>query len=197
MIAQIRGTLTAVDGDLVTVMTPGGVGYEIALPLGVLQRLPRPGQDVTLHTVLVVREDGWMLFGFDSHDERVVFQRVLQANGVGPRLALALVSSLGGERVVRAVQDSDIAVLCTVPGVGKKKAERMVLELQDRMRDLQVTSHDDRPGPTAAQAISALINLGYGQLAAETAVKTVLAERPSTEAAELIRDALQQLAGKS
>lgn len=197
MIAQIRGTLTAIDSDLVTVMTASGVGYEIALPLGVLQGLPRPGQDVTLHTVLVVREDGWMLFGFDSVEERAVFQRVLQANGVGPRLALALVSSLGGERVVRAVQDSDIAVLCTVPGVGKKKAERMVLELQDRMRDLQVTSHHDRPGPTAAQAISALMNLGYGQLAAETAVKTVLADRPSTEAAELIREALQQLAGNA
>jgi Holliday junction DNA helicase RuvA len=124
MIAGVRGTLTARTGDRVIVTTAAGVSYELAVPLGVLERLPAEGSDVDLRTVLVVREDGWALFGFDRDHERLVFQRLLGATGVGPRLALALLSTLGGSRVVAALKGSDLAALCAVPGVGTKTAER-------------------------------------------------------------------------
>jgi Holliday junction DNA helicase RuvA len=202
VIAEIRGNLTSKSGDLVTIMTAAGVGYEISVPVGTLGRLPRAGGDVQLHTTLVVREDSWSLFGFDRPSERVVFQRLLLANGVGPRLALAVISALGGDRVIRAVRNEDIAALCTVQGVGKKKAERMVLELKDRMGDLEVP--DDvtgpgvtvGPGATGQQAVTALINLGYGQVESEDAVRTALAEGEPAGTADLIRLALEQVTGR-
>jgi Holliday junction DNA helicase RuvA len=202
VIAEIRGNLTSKSGDLVTIMTAAGVGYEISVPVGTLGRLPRAGGDVQLHTTLVVREDSWSLFGFDRPSERVVFQRLLLANGVGPRLALAVISALGGDRVIRAVRNEDIVALCTVQGVGKKKAERMVLELKDRMGDLEVP--DDvtgpgvtvGPGATGQQAVTALINLGYGQVESEDAVRTALAEGEPAGTADLIRLALEQVTGR-
>jgi Holliday junction DNA helicase RuvA len=193
VIAALRGTLAVRSGDLVTVATPGGVSYEVAVPLSVLEHLPPPGGDVHLHTVLVVREDGWSLFGFNTPEERAVFQRLLGASGVGPRLALSLVSSLGGDRVVRAVKEGDIAALCTVSGIGKKKAERMVLELKDRMRDLEVEGGAEEIDSSGDQAIRALVKLGYGQLEADTAVRSVLASNGTADASEIIRSALEML----
>ena len=144
MIAQIRGTVAGKDGDRVVVMTAAGVAYEISLPAGVLGRVPAVGQEVHLHTVVAVREDDWSLYGFDQASDRGVFQRLLQANGVGPRLALAMMSALGGDRVVRAVRDGDLAALCTVSGVGKKKAERMVLELKEAISVRPGTAEGNR-----------------------------------------------------
>jgi len=119
--------------------------------------------------------------------------QVLLASGVGPRLALALLSTLGSARVVRALRQEDLAVLCTVPGVGKKKAERMVLELRDRIRDLEVTGEPDGPGPVGEQAITALVNLGYNQQQADAAVRKILASNASAETGTLLREALQEL----
>ncbi|MDH4350132.1 MAG: Holliday junction branch migration protein RuvA [Gemmatimonadota bacterium] len=194
MIAGVRGTLTARFGDRVVVETPSGVSYELAVPLGVLERLPSEGSAVDLRTVLVVREDGWALYGFDRDYERVVFQRLLGASGVGPRLALALLSSLGGPRVVSALRGGDLAALCTVPGVGKKTAERIVLELKDRLGDLTPPGETPARAPAADQAVQALVNLGYGAVDADRAVRAALAERGTAAAAELIRQALQTLA---
>jgi Holliday junction DNA helicase RuvA len=162
------------------------------VPLGVLERLPREGAEVALQTVLVVREDEWLLFGFDANGERDIFERLLTASGVGPRLALAMVSTLGGSRVARAIRDADLAALCTVPGVGKKKAERMVLELRDRLADVAA------PGAPAAaasaeQAVQALINLGYGQPDADRAVRQYLAQNGTADPVNVIRGALQLL----
>src|SRR6185503_3700093 len=120
MIAAVRGTLTGKVGERVTVTTTGGVSYEIAVPIAVLERLPADGSTVELRTVLVVREDAWSLYGFDTEYDKAVFQRLLSATGVGPKLALALVSTLGGARVVRSLKEGDLGTLCTVPGVGKK-----------------------------------------------------------------------------
>ena len=159
MIAGIRGTLQSKTGDRVVIATDGGVSYEVAVPLGVLETLPEPGAPVALRTVLVVREDGWALFGFDEEHERDVFQRLLGATGVGPRLALSLVSALGGARVVRSVNDGDLAALCTVPGVGKKTAERIVLELKDRLRDIAVPGVAGTTTAPVEQAVQALVNL--------------------------------------
>lgn len=196
MIAAVTGTVTAREGDLVTIATTSGVSYQVAVPLGVLERLPRPGGELHLHTVLVVREDSWSLFGFDATEERAVFQQLLGASGVGPRLALSLISSLGGNRVVRAIADSDIAALCTVSGVGKKKAERLVLELKDRMRDLAVDGRAAGIGSLGDQTIKALINLGYGQLESDNAVRTVLASNGAAPIQEVIKGALELLSGK-
>lgn len=195
MIAAVEGTLRTKSGDRVTVQTAGGVHYELAVPVGVLERLPAEGQPVTLRTVLVVREDGWALFGFDREFERQVFQRLLGATGVGPRLALAMVSALGGARVVRAVKGGDLAALCTIPGIGKKTAERIVVELKDRLGDLAASDAiADTPAPAGDQAVQALINLGYPPADAETAVRAVLSTDGTTAPAEIIRRALTQLA---
>lgn len=194
MIAFVTGTLREREGDSVLIETAGGVGYAITVPLGVLERLPRAGERVSLHTELVVREDGWALFGFDHPAERAVFQRLLGASGFGPRLALALLSTLGPERAVRAIQNRDLALLTTVNGIGRKKAEKLCVELADRLKDLALepTPPGGRPGEEAVQA---LVRLGYPTAAAEDAVRAGLAAG-LTETATLIRDALQRLAAR-
>ncbi|HLB37263.1 MAG TPA: Holliday junction branch migration protein RuvA [Gemmatimonadales bacterium] len=193
MISAVRGTLISKTGDRVVLETGGGVSYEIAVPLGVLERLPAEGRGAELKTVLVVREDGWALYGFDQEVERTVFQRLLAASGIGPRLALALVSTLGGARVVAAVREGDVAALCAVPGIGKKTADRMVLELKDRLRDLALAEAVPSRGVPAEQAVQALMNLGYGPADADRAVRAVLSQDGTGEPADLIRRALQRL----
>lgn len=195
MIAGIRGTLAARSGDRIIVDTPAGVRYEVSVPLGVLERLPVEGAEIDLHTVLVVREDGWSLYGFDRDHERLVFQRLLNTTGVGPRLALALLSALGGVRVVNALKGGDLAALCTVSGVGKRTAERMVLELKEKLDDLTPPGEPPARAPAADQAVQALAHLGYGAADAERAVRAVLAKDGSAEAADLIRNALHVLSG--
>ena len=130
MIAHVAGTLVAKTLDRVEIMTAGGVGYELLVPLSVYETLPRAGEAVRLHTYLVVREDGWQLFGFSSAFERQVFQRVLDAKGVGPALALGMLSTLSAERLVRAIREKDIVTLQSVPRVGRKQAAGNRLESQ-------------------------------------------------------------------
>ncbi|HEY4130368.1 MAG TPA: Holliday junction branch migration protein RuvA, partial [Gemmatimonadaceae bacterium] len=179
MIAQISGTLTAKDLDKVEIMTPGGVGYELAIPLGVYEKLPRINEPVSLHTHLVVKEDGWQLFGFSTTYERRVFQRVLNAKGVGPALALGLLSTLTAERLIRALRDKDLPTLQSVPRVGRKKAEQLILDLADKLDDLLVggSSGGGIPrleGAGAEDAIRALVSLGYSNPDAERAVRSAL-----------------------
>lgn len=195
MIAGVRGRLVARTGDRIHVATDTGVTYELAVPLGVLERLPQPGHAVDLRTALVVREDGWALYGFDREQERQIFQRLLGASGVGPRLALAMLSALGGHRVVRVVKDGDLAALCTIPGIGRKTAERIVLELKDRLEDLVAAGEPDGAPPVADQAVQALANLGYPAAEADRAVRAAIAKNGRGEPAELIRRALQILSG--
>ncbi len=196
MIAAVSGKLTSKAGDRIVIATPGGVSYQIAVPIGVLERLPGEGGEVELQTALVVRDDGWSLYGFDKFDDRTLFGRLLGVNGVGPRLALAIVSTLGGGRAVRVLLEGDRAALCTVPGVGKKTAERIVLELKDKLRDLEPSERAGTTSVPAEQAIQALINLGYSSVEADRAVRIVLSNTESSEPAELIRGALQQLVKK-
>ena len=118
MIATVTGAIVSRAGEQVIVETDGGVGYAIAVPAGVLARLPADGQRVRLHTELVVREDAWSLYGFDEPGERAVFQRLLGASGFGPKLALALLSALGPGRTVRSIRARDLTALSTVAGIG-------------------------------------------------------------------------------
>lgn len=193
MIALVAGVIAEREGDTLVVQTDGGVGYLITVPAGVSERLPAAGGRVSLHTELVVKEDGWALYGFDRPLERAVFQRLLGASGFGPRLALAVLSVLGPERTVRSVLARDLATLSSVGGVGRKKAERLVLELHDKLGDLPLAPEAPR-GAGAEEAVRALVGLGYGPGAADDAVRAVLADGPAPDASHLIRRALQRLA---
>ncbi len=194
MIASLTGVLAERDGDTIVVETEGGVGYAVTVPAGVVERLPLPGSRIRLHTELVVKEDGWALFGFDRPGDRLVFRRLLDASGFGPKLALALLSALGAERTVRSILARDLVSLSSVAGIGRKKAERLVLELRDRFGGLTI----DTPAPSAGgggeDAVRALVGLGYGPSAAEDAVRAALGDGADTETPQLIRRALQQLA---
>jgi holliday junction DNA helicase RuvA len=193
MIATVSGVLGERDGERIVVQTDGGVGYEVTVPAGVAERLPLPGNRVSLHTELVVKEDGWSLFGFDRAADRRIFQRLLGASGFGPKLALALLSALGPERTVRSIRGRDLAALSSVGGIGRKKAERLVLELQDRFADVSLEPDAQRTAGSDG-AVQALVGLGYGPGPAEDAVRAALAAGVPEETSQLIRRALQQLA---
>ena len=197
MIARISGTLLSTDLDRVEVMTAGGVAYLVHIPLSVAEALPRPGGIVDLHTALVVREDGWTLYGFAGAVDRALFQRLLGTTGVGPSLAMNLMSALGADRLVRAIQERDLAALTRVPRVGKKLAERLVLELQDKLvaaGDAGAGLAGRRPpGGPSADAVRALVALGYQAGDAEKAVLGVLEEDGPADTAELIRKALARV----
>lgn len=199
MISRITGTLEVRELDHVEITTPGGVGYTLQVPLSVYESLPPRGADVTLHTSLVVKEDGWQLFGFASAYERRVFDLVRSASGVGPALALGLLSALSAERLVRAVIERDLATLQSAPRVGRKKAEQIVLDLASRMRDAIPESPPGvaRPAGAAAEdAIRALVSLGYSTADAERGVRAALEAGPAPAGApELIRTALAHIGG--
>src|SRR5512145_3524013 len=135
MIAHVRGRLASKSADRVVVETPGGVGYEVVVPLGVMEKLPAAGTEVILATELVVREDGWALHGFLDEAERRFFQRVTSISGVGPKIGIALMSALGVERGARALREKNIGLLSSVSGIGKKTAERLALELGEKVED--------------------------------------------------------------
>ena len=200
MIIHLDGTLVTKDIDRVEVMTDGGVGYEVQIPLGVFETLPRVGEPISLHTWLVVKEDSWQLFGFSSLYERRLFQKLLTANGVGPSLALGLLSALSAERLVRAIIEKDIPTLQGVPRVGRKKAERLILDLADKLDGIGGDGEDGvarRVGGASEDALRALISLGYSSNEAEKAVRVALdSGGTGLPAAELIRSALAKLADR-
>ena len=193
MIASIAGILMEREDDTIVIQTDGGVGYEVTVPLGVFERLPVNGSRVRLYTELVVREDGWSLYGFDQAIDRRIFQRLLGASGFGPRLALALLSTLGPDRTVRSIKGKDIAALATVSGIGKKKAERLILELSDKFADVEVEPSRTVSQP-AAEAARALAALGYGPAIAEDAIRQVISQGEDGDTALLVRRALQWIA---
>ncbi len=199
MISHITGILTSKDLDRVEVMTSGGVGYDLQIPLGVFETLPKQGEKISLHTHLVVKDDGWQLFGFSSVFERRLFQKLLTANGVGPALALGLMSALSAQRLVRAIQEKDIATLQGVPRVGRKKAERLILDLGDKLDSIG----GDEPGAprlaagASEDALRALVSLGYTTSDAERGVRAALdAGGGGLSAPDLIRAALAKLGGR-
>lgn len=200
MIAHVRGRVTTKGADRVVIETAGGVGYEVIVPLGVMERLPATGAEVTLATELVVREDGWALYGFLDDSERRFFQRLTSVSGVGPRLGVALMSALGVERGARAVREKNIALLSSVSGIGRKTAERLALELGDKVDEFTENAGGGPPAPLpggSESALKALEHLGYGAAEAERALREVLAARSNGDAngetEVLVRHALQVL----
>jgi len=199
VIARVEGKLVAKDLDAVEVMTAGGVAYELAIPLGVFESLPRVGENVALHTSLVVKEDSWQLFGFTSVFEKRLFEKLLTANGIGPSLAIGMLSALSATRLIRAIREKDIPTLQSVPRVGRKKAERLILDLGDKLDGLgEATGTSAAPASAAADdAMRALVSLGYSASDAERGVRGALdAGGGGKSAAELIRSALAKLGGR-
>ncbi len=196
MIASVSGRLAAKSADRVMIQTTGGVGYEVTVPLGVMELLPGVGESVTLATELVVRDDGWSLYGFLQESERRLFQRLLTVNGVGPRIAVAFLSALGAERGAKAIQKKDIGALSSVSGIGRKLAERLALELGDKLGELVSGEPAPMTGP-AEGALRALERLGYGAAEAERALRQSLAGDGAVGDAEtLVRRALQVLTSR-
>jgi len=196
VIASVAGRLAAKSVDRVVIETAGGVAYEVVVPLGVMERLPAAGETVTLVTELVVREDGWSLFGFLEGAERRFFQRLLGVSGVGPKLAITVLSALGAARAARAIKGRDIATLSSVSGIGRKTAERLALELADKVGDFVGETEAAAPvGGPAAGALRALEKLGYSTAEADKALRRALGadggKGLDTEA--LVRRALQLL----
>jgi Holliday junction DNA helicase RuvA len=193
MISQVTGKLVTRDVERVEITTSGGVTYEVAIPLGTFEALPPRGDAVTLFTHLVVRDDEWLLYGFGSARERAVFRRLLAATGVGPALALGMLSRFDADRLVRAIREKDVETLQSVPRVGRKKAQQLVLDLADKLDDL---SGDAGPGaapsaPGADHAVRALVSLGVTQPDADKAVREAIAAGSGAgDLAALIRDAL-------
>lgn len=198
MIAQVTGTLATKELDRVEIMTAGGVAYECLIPLSVFEGLPAEGQKVALHTHLAVREDAWHLYGFAHPYERSVFQKLLGAKGVGPALALGILSALTPERVVRALREKDITTLMRVPRVGRKKAEQIILDLADKMDAVgRGPATGGAPAsPVADDATRALLALGYNQAEAERAVRAVMESGAAGDVSTVVRGALGKLTGK-
>jgi Holliday junction DNA helicase RuvA len=181
-------------------MTAGGVGYEIEIPLGVFESLPRQGESVSLHTSLVVKEDSWKLFGFSSVMEKQLFEKLLTANGVGPSLAIGMMSALSAPRLIKAIREKDIPTLQSVPRVGRKKAERLILDLGDKIDSVGGSAESGfAPSGSAVadDALRALTSLGYTASEAERGVRAALdAGDWGSSAAELIRASLAKMGGR-
>jgi len=194
MIALIEGKLLEKSKNSV-VISAGGVGYLISVPLSTLENLPDTGDIVGLRTYLYVREDTLQLYGFLTIQERGLFEKLISIKGLGPRGALAALSSLNPERLVLAIEQSQVSLLSRIPGIGKKTGERMVFELKGKLTDLiPLEAVAGSARGVGEEAISALVSLGYTDSQAENAVRKVLKDADeSIESGELVRRALTQI----
>ena len=192
MIASLKGTVLTKrpEGVIVDV---GGVGYHLSVPLCSLTDIPEPGETVFMHTYTHVREDALQLFGFLNEKDREVFTTLIGISGIGPKLGLTILSGMPAERFVETVQNEDITMLTTIPGLGKKTASRLVLELKGKLPSLDPgEASSSRTSQEASDAISALVNLGYKKQFSEKAVETaVLDGAGSIE--NIIMEALKNL----
>jgi Holliday junction DNA helicase RuvA len=191
VIAQLRGRLLRKEPQE-AVVDVGGVGYRVTIPLSTFYRIGEPGAEVTLLTHTHVREDALALFGFLTPVEQALFERLIAVSGVGPKLAISILSGIEAPDLVAALRSSDLARLTRIPGVGKKTAERLVLELKDKMQELP-SSEAAPSGPSAAadDIVSALVHLGYSRPEAERAVERAIREHGEGRFEDLLRFALQ------
>jgi Holliday junction DNA helicase RuvA len=189
VIGRILGELVEKNPPQVIVVSHG-VGYEIDVPMSTFYHLPRTGENVSLLTHMVVREDAHLLYGFLTAGERTAFRQLLKVSGVGPKVALSVLSGLSVDDLAAAVASNDAARLTKVPGVGKKTAERLVLELRDKL-PLAVSVVRTDANPASGDVVNALLGLGYNEREAQSAVKQLAPDLPLTDA---IRQALKLLA---
>ena len=191
MIGSVRGRIVAKSPPQLTVEV-GGIGYEIEAPMSTFFHLPAIGAEVQLLTHLVVREDAHVLYGFGSEAERRLFRSLIKVSGVGPKIALGLLSGISVSEFQQCVQSQDVAALTRIPGVGRKTAERLIVEMRDRLAAPELTTGAPGSGDTGspeAEAYAALVALGYRPGEATRLLKGAGTGTHSTE--ELIRRALQ------
>ncbi len=174
MIAHLRGRLFQKQPGAI-IVEAGGVGYEVIISIPTFTALPAEGADVSIHIHTQVREDILALYGFLDLKEKRLFERLITVTGVGPKLAVTILSGLNPERTVSAIRAQDHATLTHIPGVGKKLAERLVVELKDKLEDMAVAPVAIvSAGPAAEDVLSALTNLGYQRPAAQKAIETAV-----------------------
>ena len=193
MIAYLRGRLFAKQPGQ-AIVEAGGVGYDVTISVPTFTALPSEGAEVSLYIYTHVREDVLALFGFLDRNEKRLFERLITVSGVGPKLAVTILSGLQPEQTVAAIRGQDPAMLTRIPGVGKKLAERLVVELKEKLEDLAVAPAAEKPvAPAAEDVLSALVNLGYARPAAQKAIETAVKKDASvgTEFDALFRAALQ------
>ncbi|MEJ2762593.1 Holliday junction branch migration protein RuvA [Photobacterium sp. MCCC 1A19761] len=205
MIGRLRGIIIEKQPPEV-LLEVGGIGYEVQMPMSCFYELPEVGQEVVISTHFVVREDAQLLYGFNKKSERQLFREVIKANGVGPKLGLAILSAMTASQFVLSVENEDISTLVKIPGVGKKTAERLVVEMKDRLKgwgegDLFTPALDtaasnapvvdDSAARAEDEAVSALIALGYKPQQASKVVSQVAKPDMSSEA--VIREALRSM----
>ncbi len=195
MIAFLRGTLIEKHPNQV-IVDVSGVGYDVAIPVSTFSALPEAGKPVELRVHTHVREDAIALFGFASADEKTLFERLISVSGIGPKLAITILSGLNTPDLIGAIRASQLDLLVRIPGVGKKTAERVVLELRDKLEGLAGVAPAAGPaaeetlGGVAQDALSALMNLGCSRPAAEAAIRKAKASGIPEEFEPLFRRAL-------
>jgi holliday junction DNA helicase RuvA len=193
MIAHLRGRLIAKHPNQ-AIVEAGGVGYDLAISVPTFSELPSAGEEVALHVHTHVREDAIALFGFLRPREKQLFERLLTVSGIGPKLAITILSGMAADEMVSAIRGNDIARLTRIPGIGRKTAERMVLELRDKLEAFG-TAAETIPvaSPMEEDVLSALVNLGYQRAAAQRAVENVAKNGSAGTFEVLFRQALAQV----
>ncbi|MGH9490310.1 MAG: Holliday junction branch migration protein RuvA [Terriglobales bacterium] len=193
MIAFLRGVLLERSPSRV-VVDVHGVGYELLIPVSTFQALPAAGSQVELRVHTQAREDAIQLFGFATARERALFEHLLGVSGVGPKMALAALSGLSASELAAAIAASDLARLTAVPGIGKKTAERICVELRDRLGEFATTAAAPPLPAAAEEVLSALVNLGYARALAEKAVRRATERQPPASGfEELFKRSLQAI----
>lgn len=200
MIGRLRGTLVFKRAPQLMVDV-AGVGYEIEAPMSTFYALPETGREVVIHTHMVVREDAHLLFGFATEAERSFFRELIKVNGVGVKMGLAILSGMSVDAFVQAIRNSDVAMLTRLPGIGKKTAERLIVEMRDKMEDrvtdisaiVSMPALEIEENNPINDAVSALVALGYKPQEASRMVGKVKSEGLPSE--EIIRQALKAAAG--
>jgi len=192
MIARLSGTVLE-KHPMRVVIDVGGVGYDVHVPLSSFGAVGDPGATLTLRVHTHVREDALMLYGFASALEQLVFERLIAVSGIGPKLALSVLSGLAPEELVQAIARADVARLTSIPGIGKKTAERIVLELKDKLGAVAAAGMGASPAGPREDLVSALLNLGYHRPLAEKAVDRALQDGQDRGFEPLLRAALKVL----
>lgn len=197
MIGQIRGVLVDKGSPPEVLVDAGGLVYEVQVPMSTLYRLPEPGGKLTLHTHLAVREDAHQLYGFWRPRDKAMFRALVRVSGVGPRIALAILSGMESEEFVRTVRGGDVDAIVSTPGVGRRTAERLVVEMRGRLAEWEedLPEEPEAGRGAARDAESALVSLGYRRAQAAKAVAGALREHPGAADLEtLLRLALKGMA---
>jgi Holliday junction DNA helicase RuvA len=186
MIAHLRGRLLSKTPNQ-AILECAGVGYDVTISVTTFSALPTEGAEAPLHIHTHVREDQIALFGFSETQEKRLFEKLLTISGIGPKLAITVLSGISGDRLITAIRSGDHATLTRIPGIGKKTSERVVLELKDKLDDLVVSipttpgsgPHHGTAGQAGDDALSALVNLGYPRPTAQKAIEAAIAKDPA------------------